>query len=110
MKRREFITLLSSAAATSGCIFWPLATRAQQPDRVRRICVLMGNAESDVEGESGIAAFRDELRKAGGTEGRKVDVETRWAAMTIARRSLRLRRATVSLPFIGPARSLKLAA
>lgn len=80
MKRRAFITLLGGAAAApfvSCCIFWPLATRAQQPDRVRRIGVLMGNAESDVEGESGVAAFRDELRKAGWTGRRNVDIETR---------------------------------
>jgi putative ABC transport system substrate-binding protein len=83
MKRRAFITLLSSAAAASCGIFWPLATRARQPDRVRRIGVLMGNAQSDDEGKAGVAAFRDELRKAGWTERRNVDIETRWAAMNV---------------------------
>ena len=78
MERRSFITLFGGAA-----VAWPLAAQSQQPDRVRRIGVLMGNAEGDDEGKSGVAAFRDELRKAGWTEFRKVDIETRWAAMNV---------------------------
>src|SRR3954454_17906784 len=81
MRRREVIAGLVAAGAP-----WPLATRAQQPDRVRRIDVLMGNAEGDDEGKSGVAAFRDELRKAGSTEFRKVDIDTRWAAMNVGSR------------------------
>ena len=80
MRRREFIAGLAGAAAC------PVATRAQQPDRLRRIGVLMGNAESDDEGKAGVAAFRDELRKAGWTERRNVDIETRWAAPAIPQR------------------------
>jgi putative ABC transport system substrate-binding protein len=73
LKRREFITLLGSAAA------WPLAARAQQPDRIRRIGVLMGHAESDSEAQAHIAAFRDGLQKLGWMEGRNTRIDTRWA-------------------------------
>jgi len=60
MRRREFITLLGGATVT-----WPLAARAQQPDRMRRIGVLMGFPESDSQAQSFIAAFRDGLQKLG---------------------------------------------
>ena len=73
LKRREFITLLGSAAA------WPLAARAQQTDRVRRIGVLMGFLENDLEAQGSIAAFRDGLQKLGWTEGRNLRIDTRWA-------------------------------
>jgi hypothetical protein len=53
VKRREFITILGGAAAA-----WPLAARAQQPDRMRRIGVLMGYPESDSQAQRYIAAFR----------------------------------------------------
>ena len=58
---------------------WPLTVRAQQLDRVRRIRVLIGQAESDREAQSWIAAFREELRKHGWTEGRNIESDTRWA-------------------------------
>jgi putative tryptophan/tyrosine transport system substrate-binding protein len=58
MKRREFITLLGSAAA------WPLAARAQQGERMRLLAAMMGgrNADTDPEGRAWFAAFRDRLR------------------------------------------------
>jgi putative ABC transport system substrate-binding protein len=80
MRRREFISLLGGAAAA-----WPLAARAQQPDRVRRIGVLMGLSESDPEAQSRIAAFRKTLQGLDWTEGRNVRVEYYWAARDIDR-------------------------
>jgi putative ABC transport system substrate-binding protein len=75
MRRREFIALFGSAAAT-----WPLRARAQQPERMRRIGVLMGWPESDSEARSERAAFIQELQKLGWVEGRNLRIDTRWAA------------------------------
>ncbi|MGB8606584.1 ABC transporter substrate-binding protein [Bradyrhizobium sp.] len=75
MRRREFITFVGSAAA------WPLAARAQQPERVRRIGVLMAHAETDPEFQDYLAAFREELRKFGWTEGRNIQIDARWGAL-----------------------------
>jgi len=77
VKRRDFIKLLGGAAA------WPLAARAQQPDRVRRIGVLMAFAESDREAQSWVAAFREELSKLGWTGGRNIEIDTRWATADV---------------------------
>src|SRR6266571_3296342 len=74
MKRREFITLLGGAAA------WPLAARAQQAERVRRIGVLMAAAESDSEYQARLAAFLQELQQLGWTEGRNVRIDIHWGA------------------------------
>jgi len=74
MKRRAFITLLGGAAA------WPVAARAQQTERVRRIGVLMEYAESDSDAQARVAAFRDGLQKIGWAEGRNIKIDTRWAA------------------------------
>jgi putative tryptophan/tyrosine transport system substrate-binding protein len=73
-KRREFITLFGGAAA------WPLAARAQQPERMRRLGVLINLAESDPEGQARIAAFREGLGKLGWAEGRELQIEYRWFA------------------------------
>ena len=58
---------------------WPLSARAQQPDRMRRIGVLMAFTESDGEGQARIAAFREALQKLGWAEGRNIRIDTRWA-------------------------------
>jgi len=79
VQRREFITLLSSVAA------WPIAARAQQPDRMRLIGVLMGYVESDRAAQSWLAAFRGALRKLGWTEGSNLRIEVRWSANDPAR-------------------------
>jgi len=74
VRRREFLSLLGGAAAAC-----PLAARAQQTDRMQRIGVLMGYAESNVEGQAFVAAFREELLKLGWAEGRNLRSEYRWA-------------------------------
>ena len=73
MKRREFIALLGGATA------WPLAARAQQPERTRRVGVLMNTTADDPEQQSSIAAFLQVLQQLGWTEGRNVRIDTRWA-------------------------------
>jgi putative tryptophan/tyrosine transport system substrate-binding protein len=73
MKRREFMILLGGASA------WPLAARAQQPDRVRRVGVLMGIAD-DPEGQSRVMVFRQALQALGWTEGRNIQFIYRWSA------------------------------
>ena len=75
VRRRDFIKVICVSATA-----WPLAARAQQPERMRRIGVLMAYAESDPEGQALIAAFREGLQKLGWTEGRNIRIDTRWAA------------------------------
>jgi putative ABC transport system substrate-binding protein len=74
IRRREFITLLGGAAAA-----WPLAARAQQPDRMRLIGVLVGNEQSELT-RSWLAAFLGALSKLGWTEGSNLRIELRWSA------------------------------
>jgi ABC-type uncharacterized transport system substrate-binding protein len=75
MRRREFITLLGGAAGS-----WPLAARAQQPDRVRRIGNLMNVPETDREAPARIAAFLAGLQQLGWSDGRNMRIDHRWAA------------------------------
>jgi len=82
MRRRDFITALGGAAAV-----WPLAARAQQSVRMRRIGVLINTTESDSEGQARVAAFREELAKLGWTDGREVHIEYRWTGGDPARAS-----------------------
>jgi len=82
MRRREFITLLGGAAA------WPLAARAQQSEKTRRIGVLNAFAETDPEGQAWDAAFRKRLDELGWIDGRTVKIDTRWGAGSVDRMRL----------------------
>ena len=73
MRRREFIGLLGSAA-----VAWPLSARAQQPERMRRIGVVMLYNENDPAGQERAAAFRQRLEKLGWTQGRNVQLDFEW--------------------------------
>jgi putative ABC transport system substrate-binding protein len=75
MRRREFITLLGGAAAA-----WPLAARAQQTDRVRRIGVLMDVAEENPAAKGWVEAFEMQLGVAGWQKGRNLEITYRWGA------------------------------
>jgi len=74
MRRRELIAFFGSAAAA-----WPFAARAQQPERLRRVSVLLGLPENDPETNSRVRAFRLGMRDAGWIEGRNVHIEYRYA-------------------------------
>jgi putative tryptophan/tyrosine transport system substrate-binding protein len=78
IRRREFIIRLGAAGAV-----WPLAARAQQPDRVRRVGVLMGIAD-DFEGHARIAVFRQALQALGWSEGRNIQFIYRWSGGDVA--------------------------
>ena len=73
MKRREFISLLGGAAAA-----WPLAARAQQAERMRRIGVQMNLFSDDQEGQARIAAFQQGVQELGWSVGRNVRMDYRW--------------------------------
>jgi putative ABC transport system substrate-binding protein len=79
VKRREFIILLGGAAAA-----WPLAARAQQSERVRRIGLLMGTAD-DREGQARVTALKQGLQELGWTDGRNIQIETRFGGADAGR-------------------------
>jgi putative tryptophan/tyrosine transport system substrate-binding protein len=79
MIRRQFITLLGGAAG------WPLAARAQQRERMRRIGVLLDLAEADPEGRTQLEQFRTELSRLGWAEGRNTSLDIRWGAGVTSR-------------------------
>jgi len=79
MRRREFIVGLGGAAA------WPFVARAQQPDRMRRVGVLMDTDESNSDGQSRIAVFREVLQGLGWTEGRNIQIDYRWGGGDVER-------------------------
>ena len=92
MKRREFITLLGGAAA------WPLAARAQQPERMRKIGVLMHATSDEPESQARIVAFAQGLQEAGWSVGRNVRIETRWSTGDASR----LRKDAAELVAVNP--------
>ena len=74
MRRREFIVLVGGAA-----VGWPLTARAQQPVRVRRIGLLMGYPEGDLQAQANVSALREGLWTLGWIEGRNIRIDYRWA-------------------------------
>jgi hypothetical protein len=75
MHRRDFIKVIAGSA-----IGWPLAVRAQQAERMRRVGVLMSLAADDQEGQARVGAFVQGLRELGWIDGRNVQIDIRWAA------------------------------
>ena len=93
IRRREFVTLLGGAAAA-----WPLTARGQQPDRMRRIGVLMNTGPDDPEGKVRNVAFERALQELGWTDGRNVRIDYRWGAGDADR----IRRYAVELVSLSP--------
>jgi hypothetical protein len=75
MRRREFIKLFGGAAAA-----WPVAARAEQRERMRRIGIVMPFAKGDSDGEARIRAFKQELAKLGWTDGGNIQFDEHWPA------------------------------
>jgi putative ABC transport system substrate-binding protein len=73
MRRREFITLIGGATAA-----WSLAARAQQPNRMRRVGLLMGYVEGDADGQANLTVFRQGLQALGWIEDRNIQIDVRW--------------------------------
>src|SRR4029079_254331 len=92
MKRQEFITVIGGAAV------WPVSARAQQPERVRRIGVLLPGAAGDVEFQTRVGAFQQGLQQAGWSIGRNVRIDTRWATTNAAE----IRRHAAELAALAP--------
>ena len=92
LKRREFITLLGGAVAA-----WPFAAHAQQPDRLRRIGVLMSVPESDPEAQAWLSAFSEGLQHLGWTAGHNIRLDYRWAAPVDAESRQRVSKELVAL-------------
>ena len=95
LRRREFIALLGGAAAAG---VFPFAARSQQPERMRRIGVLMPLAADDAVGQARLAAFLQALQSLGWTDGRNVRIDTRWATASAAG----IRRDAVELVALAP--------
>jgi len=80
MRRRDFIALIGCAAVT-----WPLTTRAQQPDGMRRIAALMDTDDNNSDGQTRVAALRQALQQFGWTEGRNIRIDLRWGSGDVER-------------------------
>jgi putative ABC transport system substrate-binding protein len=93
MSRRDFITLLGGAAAA-----WPLAARAQQGERMRRIGVLMNTGADEPESQARLAAFMQGLQELGWAVGRNMRIDYRWSQGNVAR----LRKDATELVALGP--------
>src|SRR5262247_3227888 len=93
MRRREFITFLGGAAAA-----WPLAVRAQQPARMRRIGVLLPAAADDTVFQARVGAFLQGLALMGWAIGRNVRIDIRWATANAAE----IRRHAAELAALAP--------
>src|SRR6516225_10800586 len=97
MKRREFISLIGGAAAVPS-LLWPLAARAQQGERMRRIGVLLPAASNDAEFQARMGAFQQGLQEAGWSIGRNVQLDIRWATPDAAK----IRQQTTELVALAP--------
>ena len=93
MKRREFITLVGGAA-----VAWPIAARAQQPERMRRIGILLPAAADDAEYQTRVGVFQQALALLGWTIGRNMRIDTRWATANAAE----IRRHAAELAALAP--------
>src|SRR6516162_8722638 len=91
--RRELLAALGGAA-----VAWPIAARAQQPERMRRIGVLMNTAADDPTGQARLLAFAQALAQSGWTDGRNVRMDIRWGAGD----SERIHRYAAELVALGP--------
>jgi putative ABC transport system substrate-binding protein len=93
MRRREFIALLGGATVT-----WPLAARAQQPERMRRIVFLHALAENDPEVEARVKAFRQGLEGLGWTENRNIRIEHQFSGGDLTRMQAHAAEIVASVP------------
>jgi len=101
MRRRDFITLLCGATAA-----WPLAASAQEPERIRRIGVLMAYAKDNPEGRVRIAAFIRELQQLGWTDGHNVKIEYRWDTGDLRKAATELLASSPDVIFASPTPSV----
>ena len=80
MRRREFITLLGGVA-----VAWPIAARAQQPDQMRRVGVLINRRADNPEGHDQVTAFQQAIQKLGWSDGRNIRIDICWGENDVDR-------------------------